>query len=59
MGYRLVSLQGLPESNGPGPDFRGIDIKAWRIDPNHSVQRTPMNLFLQEPEWFDRGTRVE
>ena len=59
IGYTLGSLLGLAESNDPGTNFRRIEIKAWRIDQTHSAQRKPMNLFLKEPHWFDRGTRVE
>ena len=59
VGYTLESLLGLKENNAPTGDFRGMEVKAWRIKKGESHERRPMNLFLKEPEWLDNQSTAD
>jgi hypothetical protein len=59
VGHTLEALLGLTENNDPRGDFRGIEVKAWRATSERADRRRPMNLFLKEPQWQDRGTTAE
>ncbi len=51
VGYTFESLMGIEENNSSGPDFKGIELKCFRLKQNQSKEK--MNLFLKEPEWID------
>ena len=59
IGHTLERLLGVEENNDPGGDFRGIEIKAARIDNVHKDRRKRVNLFLKEPHWLDNWSAAE
>lgn len=59
VGYTLEALLGLTENNHPGGDFRGMEVKAWRMEAHGTNGRRPMNLFLKEPQWLDRDCAAD
>jgi len=59
VGHTLEVLLGLTENNDPGGDFRGIEVKSWRIGAHGTNLRRPMNLFLKEPNWLDRSSATD
>lgn len=51
VGYTFETMMGIDENNSSGPDFKGIEIKCFRLKDGVVDQKK--NLFLQEPRWID------
>jgi hypothetical protein len=50
VGYTLESLLGITANSSREPDYRGIELKAGRLDSS-SRSRNRRNLFSQKPDW--------
>lgn len=51
VGATLESLLGIKANSSKAPDYKGIEIKASRLDPATARPRNRVNLFSQVPNW--------
>ncbi len=51
VGYTFETLLGIEENNDSGPDYKGIELKCFRLKGARASDK--MNLFLKEPTWID------
>jgi len=49
VGFTLETLLGISENNSQSPDYKGIELKAGRL--NHKMPRSRTTLFSKIPDW--------
>ena len=49
VGFTLETLLGITENNRQAPDYKGIELKAGRL--NHKMPRSRTTLFSKIPDW--------
>ena len=62
IGATLEDLLGIKSNSRKTPDYKGIEIKASRQDPQKTASSSRVNLFSQVPDWesspFDKAIKV-
>ena len=57
IGATLESLLGIKANSRKTPDYKGIEIKASRHNPDRTRAKNRVNLFSQVPDWENSGIK--